>query len=65
MGSIWLDLDRENARELRKNTKGLAMAVRDLFHELRREYSVEAAEQAKITLEEATNKIRNITKELQ
>lgn len=64
MGPIWLDLDRENARELRKTTKGLAMAVRDLFHELRREHSAEAVEQTKMALEEATNKICNITKNL-
>jgi len=64
MGPIWPDLDRENARELRKTTKDLAMAVRDLFHELRREYSVEAVNQAKMALEEATNKIHNITKNL-
>jgi len=64
MGPIWLGLDRENARELRKTTKDLAMAVRDLFHELRREHSVEAVEKAKMVLEEATNKIRNITRSL-
>jgi len=55
----------EQAKELRKATKDLAIAVWNLRDRLGREYSEEVAEEARKALEEAAKKIEDITKKLQ
>lgn len=64
MGPIWLELYPEKARELRRATKELALAIWDLKEKLRREYSEKAAEEAGKVLKEAAEKIQRIVKEL-
>lgn len=64
-GPMWFGFDRKNATELRKAAKDFAIAIRNLYHEMKREYSETVAEEAKKTLEEATKKIQDITKKLQ
>jgi len=65
MGPMWFEFFPEKARELRKATKDLAIAVWSLRDQLRREYSEKAVEEAKNVLEEAAKKIEDITKKLQ
>jgi DNA-binding PadR family transcriptional regulator len=64
-GPMWFGFDREDVRELRKVGREFGRAVRDVFHEMRREHSKEAIEQAMRTLEEATKKLQDITRKLQ
>ena len=64
MGPIWLELYPERARELRKATKELALAIWSLREELHHKYSEKAAEEAGKVLKEAAEKIEHITKEL-
>jgi len=64
MGPMWFEFYPEKAKELRKTTKDLAVAVWSLRDGLRREYSEEAAEEARKVLEEAAKKIEGITKKL-
>jgi DNA-binding PadR family transcriptional regulator len=64
MGSIWLELYPEKARELRRATKELALAIWGLKEKLCREYSEKAAEEAGEVLKEAAEKIERIAKEL-
>jgi len=52
----------EKAKELRKATKDLAIAVWNLRDSLRREYSEEVAEEARKVLEQAARQIEDITK---
>jgi len=54
----------EKAKELRKATRDLAIAVWNLRDGLRREYSDEVAEEAQKVLEQAAKKIEDITKKL-
>jgi len=65
MGPMWFEFYPEKAKELRRATKDLAIAVWNLRDSLRREYSEKAAEEAKKALEEAAKKIEDITKKLQ
>jgi DNA-binding PadR family transcriptional regulator len=64
VGPMWFGLDREDATELRRIAREFGKAVRDMFHEIRREHSKEATEQAMRTLEEATKKLQDITRKL-
>jgi DNA-binding PadR family transcriptional regulator len=64
MGPMWFEFYPEEAKELLKATKDLAIALWDLRDRLRREYSEKAAEEAKKALEEAAKKIEDITKKL-
>ncbi len=64
-GPMWFGYDREDAKELGKVAKDFSRAVRDLFHELGREYSQEAIAEAKKALEEVTKQIQDITTKLQ
>jgi DNA-binding PadR family transcriptional regulator len=64
MGPMWFEFYPEKAKELRKATKDLAIAVWNLRDKLRREYSEKAAEEARKVLEEATAKIEGITKKM-
>jgi len=65
MGPMWFEFYPEKAKELRRATKDLAIAVWNLRDRLRREYSEKAAEEARKALEEAAKKIEDITKKLQ
>jgi len=65
MGPMWFEFYPEKAKELRRATKDLAMALWNLRDRLRLEYSEKAAEEAKKALEEAAKKIEDITKQLQ
>jgi len=65
MGPMWFEFYPEKAKELRRATKDLAIAVWKLRDGLRREYSEKAAEEARKALEEAAKKIEDITKKLQ
>jgi DNA-binding PadR family transcriptional regulator len=62
MGPMWFEFYPEKAKELRKATKDLAIAVWNLRDKLRQEYSDEAVEEARKVLEEAAKKIEDITK---
>jgi len=53
----------EKAKELRKATKDLAIAVWNLRDRLRQEYSEEVTEEARKVLEQAARRIKDITKE--
>jgi len=61
-GPIWFELGPEKAKELRRATRDLAIAVWGFHDRLRQEYSEESVEEAKKVLEEATRKIEAITK---
>jgi len=63
-GLTWLPFYPEKAKELRKATKDLAIAVWNLRDRLRQEYSEKAVEEAAKALEEAAKKIEDITKKL-
>jgi len=62
MGPPWHEFYPERATELRRATRELAVAVWGLRERLRREYSEEAAEEARKILEEAARRIDEITK---
>jgi len=62
---MWFEFYPEKAKELRRATKDLAIAVWNLRDGLRQEYSEKAAEEAKKALEEAAKKIEEIAKKLQ
>ncbi len=62
MGPMWFEFYPEKARELRKATKNLAVAIWTLRDELRQKYSETAVEEATKALEEAAKKIEDITK---
>jgi len=64
-GPMWYGFDREDARKLGEVARGFSRAARDLFHELRREYSKEALEETKKALERVTKEIQDITRKLQ
>jgi DNA-binding PadR family transcriptional regulator len=64
MGPMWFEFYPEKAKELRRATKDLAVAVWNLRDKLRQEYSEKAAEEAKKALEEATEKIDEIAKKM-
>ncbi len=65
LGPMWFELYPEKAKQLQRATRDLAIAVWNLRDRLRREYSEEAAEEAKNVLEEAARKIEAITKRLE
>jgi len=64
MGPMWFEFYPEKAKELRRATKDLAIAVWNLRDTLRQEYSEKAATKAKEALEEAAKKIEEITKKM-
>lgn len=64
MGPMWFEFYPEKAKELRRATRDLAIAVWNLRDGLRREYSDEVVEEAQKVLEQATKKIEDITKKL-
>lgn len=64
MGQIWLELYPEKARELRRATKELALAIWNLREELHHKYSEKVAEEAGKVLKEAAEKIERIAKKL-
>jgi len=64
MGPMWFEFYPERAKELRRATKDLAIAVWNLRDTLRQEYSEKAAEEVKKVLEEAAKRIEEITKKL-
>ena len=64
MGPMWYEFYPEKAKELRKATRDLAVAVWNLRDSLKREYSEEAAEEARKALEEAAKKIDEITRKM-
>lgn len=64
MGPMWFEFYPEKAKELRKATRDLAVAVWQLRDKLRQEYSEKAAEEAKKALEEAASKIDDIVKRM-
>jgi len=64
MGPMWFEFYPEKAKELRKATRDLAVAVWQLSDKLRQEYSEKAAEEAKKALEEAVSKIDDIVKRM-
>jgi len=64
-GFPFLELYPEKAKELRKATRDLAMAVWKLRDGLRHGYSEKATEEASKVLEEAAKKIEDIAKKLQ
>jgi predicted Holliday junction resolvase-like endonuclease len=61
---MWFEFYPEKAKELRRATRDLAIAVWNLRDGLRREYSEEVAEEAQKVLEQAAKKIEDITKKL-
>ena len=63
-GFMGFEFYPEKAKELRRATKELAIAVWNLRDKLRQEYSEKAVEEAKKALEEAAQKIEDITKKL-
>jgi len=62
MGPMWFEFYPEKAKELRRATKSLAIAVWKLRDQLRQEYSEKAVAEATKALEEAAKKIEEITK---
>jgi DNA-binding PadR family transcriptional regulator len=64
-GPMWYGFDREHSGELRNVARNFGKAVRDVFHEIRREHSKESIEQSVKTLEEITIKLQDLTKRLQ
>ncbi len=65
VGPMWSGFERENATELRKVAREFGKAVWGVFHEMRREHSKEATEQAMSALGETTKKLQEITSKLQ
>jgi DNA-binding PadR family transcriptional regulator len=64
MGPMWFEFYPEKAKELRRATKDLAVAVWKLRDQLREEYSEKVAEEAAKALEETAKKIEEISKKL-
>jgi DNA-binding PadR family transcriptional regulator len=64
MGPMWFEFYPEKAKELRKATRDLAVAVWKLRDQLREEYSEKVAEEAAKALEETAKKIEEISKKL-
>jgi len=64
MGPMWFEFYPEKAKELRRATKDLVIAVWKLRDQLREEYSEEAAQEAAKALEEAVKRIEGIAKKL-
>ncbi len=64
-GPMWYGLERERSGELHNVARDFGKAVRDVFHEIRREHSKEVIEQSMRTLEEITTKLQDLTKKLQ
>jgi DNA-binding PadR family transcriptional regulator len=64
MGPMWFEFYPEKAKELRKATKDLAIAVWKLRDQLREEYSEKLAEEAAKALEETAKKIEEISKKI-
>jgi len=62
MGPMWFEFYPEKAKELRRATKDLAIAVWKLRDQLRQEYSEKVVAEATKALEEAAKKIEEITK---
>jgi hypothetical protein len=61
---MWFEFYPEKAKELRRATKDLAVAVWKLRDQLREEYSEKLAEEAAKALEETAKKIEEISKKL-
>ncbi len=64
VGPMWFEFYPEKARELRKATKNLIVAVWKLRDQLREEYSKKAVAEAAKALEETAKKIEEISKKL-
>jgi DNA-binding PadR family transcriptional regulator len=64
MGPMWFEFYPEKAKELRRATKDLAVAVWKLRDQLREEYSEKIVEEAAKALEETAKKIEGISKKL-
>jgi DNA-binding PadR family transcriptional regulator len=64
MGPMWFEFYPEKAKELRRATKDLAVAVWKLRDQLREEYSEKVVEEAAKALEETAKKIEEISKKL-
>lgn len=64
MGPMWYEFYPEKAKELRRATRDLAVAVWNLRDKLRQKYSEKAAEEARKALEEATARIEDIIKKM-
>ncbi len=64
LGPMWFEFYPEKARELRKATKNLVVAVWQLRDQLREEYSEKVVEEAAKALEETAKKIEEISKRL-
>ena len=62
MGPMWFEFYPEKAKELRRATKNLAVAVWKLRDQLKQEYSEKAVAEATKALEEGAEKIEEITK---
>jgi DNA-binding PadR family transcriptional regulator len=64
MGPMWFEFYPEKAKELRRATKDLVVAVWKLRDQLRDEYSEKVAEEAAKALEDTAKKIEEISKKL-
>ncbi len=64
MGPMWFEFYPERAKELRRATRDLAVAVWNLRDKLRQNYSEEVADEARKALEEAAAKIENIIRKM-
>jgi DNA-binding PadR family transcriptional regulator len=64
MGPMWFEFYPEKAKELRRATKDLAVAVWKLRDQLKEEYSEKVAEEAAKALEDTAKKIEEISKKL-
>lgn len=64
MGPMWFEFYPERAKELRRATRDLAVAVWNLRDKLRQSYSEEVADEARKALEEAAAKIENIIRKM-
>jgi len=64
MGPMWFQFYPEKAKELRRATRDLVVAVWRLRDQLREEYSEKVAEEAAKALEETAKKIDEIAKKL-
>jgi len=64
-GPMWYGFERERSGELHNIARDFGKAVRDVFHEIRREHSKEVTEQSMRALEEITKKLQDLRKKLQ
>ncbi len=64
MGPMWFEFYPERAKELRRATRDLAVAVWNLRDKLRQNYSEEVADEARKALEEAAAKIENMIRKM-